>query len=397
MIRIIEDAFLSFGFTPIETPALEYSEILLGKGSEETDKQLYRFNDNGDRDVSLRFDLTIPLARFSAMHMHEVGTPFKRYQIAPVWRAEKPQRGRYREFYQCDIDILGSNSELADAEVIAVIDKALNNLDISHKFRINNRKILAGLLEDLNISDKSQEVLRAIDKLDKLGKEVVEKELREITDQTESIFSFLEADNDIGELKKNYSKNETSQAGVNELEKVVLYLEKLGVNNFELDLSIARGLDYYTGTIFETEFNDMPEIGSISSGGRYDNLTGLYSKQVLAGVGGSIGLDRILGAFEELGRISDKNSTAKVLVCNMHASSIVTARSLRDAGIATELYFEEAKLAKQLKYANQKGIGIVVIAGRDEVEKGVCGVKNLENGDQVEVELGELIKVVKQM
>lgn len=413
MIRKIEDSFKSFGFAPIDTPALEYSEILLGKGSAETDKQLYRFMDNGERDVALRFDLTIPLARFSAMHINEIGTPFKRYQIAPVWRAEKPQRGRYREFIQCDIDIIGSDSRLADAEIIAVIDKALDALNIAHRFRLNNRKILSGLLEEFGLLDKSAAVLRAIDKLEKLGREVVIKELESEAGldkkQIDRLLGFVKLSKDkknavvVDALKTSYANNELAKSGIAELEAVLGFLAKLGVkeDNSSIDLSIARGLDYYTGIIFETEYSEMPEIGSISSGGRYDNLTGIYSKQVLPGVGGSIGLDRILGAYEELGKLAEKSSSADVLVCIVDGGTesicLNIANSLRDSGIATETYLEKTKLAKQLKYANHRGIGIAIIAGQNELAKNVCGVKNLASGEQSEVKISEVSEAVKKI
>lgn len=413
MTRKIEDCFKSFGFAPIDTPALEYSEILLGKGSAETDKQLYRFMDNGERDVALRFDLTIPLARFSAMHINEIGTPFKRYHIAPVWRAEKPQRGRYREFLQCDIDIIGSNSRLADAEIIAVIGKALSALDIAHRFRLNNRKILSGLLSELGLVEKSTVVLRAIDKLEKLGRELVIKELESEAGlnkkQIDRLLAFIELSKNksnsevLEALKTSYAANEIAKTGIAELEAVLAFLKNLGLKEerASLDLSIARGLDYYTGIIFETEYSEMPEIGSISSGGRYDNLTGLYSKQVLPGVGGSIGLDRILGAYEEQGKLAEKSSTAEVLVCIVDEGTentcLYIANSLRERGIPTETYLERAKLAKQLKYANHRGIAIAIIAGQNELAKNVCGVKNLASGEQSEVKISEVSETVKKI
>ncbi len=401
MLHTIERVFSTFGFAPIDTPALEYAEILLGKGSAETDKQLYRFLDNGERDVALRFDLTVPLARFVAMHINELGTPFKRYHIAPVWRAEKPQRGRYREFIQCDVDIIGTRSELADAEIVATMSQTLAALNIEHKFRINNRMILNGLLQSLGASERSVPVLRAIDKVEKLGREVVAKELAEEANlnaaQVERVFSFVALSAGsrsnaelIKELQSLLKDSEVALSGIAQLNRVLTTLPAYEIleSQVAIDLSIARGLDYYTGTVFETTMNEMPQIGSICSGGRYDDLASLYIKRELPGVGASIGLDRILGAFEELGKASSKTSTADILVTLLDEESVFgatqIANSLRKAKIKTELFPEVDKLGNQLKYANKRGILFAVIAGSRELSANVCSVKNLASGEQID-------------
>ena len=407
MIETLQRVFSCFGFAPIDTPALEYAEILLGKGSQETDKQLYRFQDQGGRDVALRFDLTVPLARFAAMHINELGTPFRRFHIAPVWRAEKPQRGRYREFIQCDFDIIGTHSVFPDAEIISVIHSALNELKIGHRVRVNNRKILNGFLSQLGAADAasgvstSTAVLRAIDKLDKLGEEKVREELTSEAGlsgpQIDRVFSFLALSTSaatnsdlLAELKIFFAESELASAGVSDLARVISALEQAGIGDAQcgIDLSIARGLDYYTGSVFETTMLDLPHIGSICSGGRYDNLASLYTSRDLPGVGASIGLDRILGAFEELGRFSTKSTTANVLVTLLDQASegrsLALANQLRGQGINTELYPEPTKLGHQLKYASKKGIEFAVIAGEQELAQGLCSVKRLSSGEQVD-------------
>lgn len=399
MITTMQEVFSTFGFVPIDTPALEYAEILLGKGSDETDKQMYRFADGGQRDVALRFDLTIPFARFAAMHINELGTPFKRFHIAPVWRAEKPQRGRYREFIQCDVDIIGTTSAVADAEIVGIINQTLNKLDIKHEIRLNNRKLLNGVLENLSALEKSTAVLRAIDKLDKLGKDIVAEELQRETNlnnsQVTELFSFLEisqSHSSFGETLKSLrsllKSSELGLKGLSELELVYNCVceSSIDENTLSLDVSIARGLDYYTGTIFETRFSEVPEIGSICSGGRYDNLASLYTKQHLPGVGASFGLDRILAGLEELKRISSKSSTADVLVSCLEDSAIPTsfaiADLLRNSGLAVELYSTAAKLGAQIKYANRKEIPIAVIIGEKEKLNKTCSIKDLRSGEQ---------------
>lgn len=412
LIRTFEGIFSSFGFAPIDTPALEYAEILLGKGSAETDKQTYRFADLGGRDVALRFDLTVPLARFAAMHIEELGTPFKRYHIAPVWRAEKPQRGRYREFIQCDFDIIGSDSALADAEVLALVYRALTAAEIPHTLRINNRSVLNGLLESLGAKDHAVTILRAIDKLDKLGEDAVRTELQEgaalSSGQIDQIFAYLKLSAEhltngaiVSELKTLVGTTERGQLGVQQLETVLSALSAHGVGdeNLRIDVSIARGLDYYTGTVFETRMKELPAIGSICSGGRYDDLASLYTKRRLPGVGGSIGLDRVLGAFEELGKISPRHSTAEVFVPFLDQSAVAKAleiaTALRGRGISVESSLEVGSLGHQLKYADRKGIRYALIVGERELQNGTCAIKDLSSGEQQgEIPLAEASAVL---
>ncbi len=415
MIRKLERVFASFGFVPIDTPALEYAEILLGKGSDETDKQLYRFLDQGERDVALRFDLTVPFARFTAMHLNELAIPFKRFHIAPVWRAEKPQRGRYREFIQCDFDIIGTDSVLADAEIVAVIHRALTALEINHQIRINNRNLLNGLLQSLGAAGKSVPVLRAIDKLEKLGREVVHEELaREASlssKQIEDIFTFLALSTEVGDnahliqsLRDRFQGNDQAVLGISQLETILSTLPSYEIQPelVRIDLSITRGLDYYTGTVYETTFLDLPGIGSICSGGRYDNLAQLYTKQRLPGVGTSIGLDRILGAFEELKRLAEKSATADVLIALVDEPSFAQAINLstkiRNAGLNAEVYPEIGKLGAQLKYGSKKGIRYVIIAGEREVSNRVVSIKDLVTGTQTDnVPIGDVVSQLKVM
>jgi histidyl-tRNA synthetase len=399
MVSKIESVFCSFGFAPIDTPALEYTEILLGKGSNEADKQMFRFNDQGGRDVSMRFDLTIPLARFAALHQNELTFPFKRYHIAPVWRAEKPQKGRYREFIQCDFDTIGTDSKTADAEIVAVICSALEKIKIDHQVRINNRKILNGVLENLSVRDRSASVLRAIDKLEKIGKEAVEKELAEEArlnaSQIESVFKYvelskgnLEAEILFKELKIYLGASELGLQGLSELMEVYATAQDFGCKkeDLEIDLTIARGLDYYTGTVFETRLRKLPTIGSICSGGRYDDLASLYTKRRLPGVGSSIGLDRILGALEELGSIDKRTSPANVYVSildeSAKQSAIKIGTDIRKQGIACEVALESASLGGQLKYADLKGIEFAVIIGSSEISNGKAPIKNLKTKEQ---------------
>lgn len=399
MISRIKDVFYAHGLAPIDTPALEYAEILLGKGSEETDKQMFRFLDGGGRDVALRFDLTVPLARFAAMHIGELGTPFKRYHIAPVWRAEKPQRGRFREFIQCDFDIIGSRAMLADAEIVEIIHSVMNSLKVNHKIRLNNRLLLNGMLEKLQVKDKSTEVLRAVDKLEKIGSEGVFEALANdagfSTSQAEELFAFLRASKHITdsaklieELKCQLSGSETGTLGINQVEELlsILFGGALSTDTLSIDLSIARGLDYYTGSVFETQIVELPDIGSVCSGGRYDNLAGLYTSQDLPGVGASVGLDRLLAALQELGAVSEKESTADVLITVLDEGSepqlMALAQKIRRGGIAAELYPQRAKLGAQLKYADRKGIPFAIIAGNHELQRSVCCLKNLKSGEQ---------------
>lgn len=396
MMEIIERVYKSFGYVPIDTPALEYSEILLGKGSAETDKQLFRFTDNGGRDVALRFDLTVPLARFVAQHFNELSFPFKRYHIAPVWRGENTQRGRYREFYQCDFDIIGTKSNLADMEVVQVIFTALTALGIdSFTIRINNRMILNGLMKQLNVEDKTVQILRVIDKIDKIGANEVKKELGMVIGQDEvainKIVGFvgLNGSNDeiLDWLAKEFSGVPLAETGIANLREILEKSKSLGIpeKNLKIDLSIARGLDYYTGTVYETILNNLPGIGSICSGGRFDNLSSLYTDKELPGVGASIGLDRLIAALQAMNLLDEKKSTAEVLVtvkdgCSDY--SFIVADFLRDNGIDAEVYLGQKSVGEQIKYAINKNIKFIVFPLLDNKEvslKKVDGDKNFDS------------------
>lgn len=398
--------YRSYGFSPIDTPALEYSEILVGKGGDESDKQMFRFNDNGGRDVALRFDLTVPLARFSAQHHTELGLPFKRYHIAPVWRGENTQRGRYREFVQCDFDTIGTLSNVADIETLLVIHDLLRAIGFE-KFtiRVNNRLILNGVLQQLGVADKSVGVLRAIDKLAKIGEAGVLEELEQrvglSAEQAAKILKVLAGGSTLDELETLLTGNETALQGVNNLRELFATAEKAGIptTSVALDCTIARGLDYYTGTIFETFLGDLLGIGSICSGGRYDNLAGLFTKEKLPGVGASLGLDRLLAAMEELGMVAQATTPAAVLIPQFDAAHMADymalGRRLRAAGIATEVFPEAKKLGKQLQYADRKGFRLAIIAGGDEFAKGEWQIKNLKKGGQQVVKDAELESAIQ--
>lgn len=396
--------YRSYGFAPIDTPALELLEILLGKGSEETDRQIYRFEDAGGRQVGLRFDLTVPLARFAAQYAGELGLPFKRYHIAPVWRGERPQAGRFREFVQCDFDTIGTESVAADIETALVIHDLLDEIDVGEfKLRINNRQILNGLLGKLELSDKSVPILRALDKLEKSDAAAVTAEMAQTAgvndQQAQQILEFAattgSADEILSSLDRMLQGNEAGQAGVGRLSELVAALKSLGIKpeRYALDVSIARGLDYYTGVIFETNLLELPKIGSICSGGRYDNLAELYTKQHLPGIGASLGLDRLLAALEALKRIEPIRAAAPVLVTYFDKQALHSylkiANILRAAGIGVEVYPDPKKLGAQLKYAAQRGFRAAIIAGSDELARGTCQVKNLRTETSLEVPWSE--------
>ncbi|MFN9986266.1 MAG: histidine--tRNA ligase [Pirellula sp.] len=382
-----------YGFSPIDTPTLEYLEILTGKGSEETDRQMYHFTDNGGRKVGMRFDLTVPLARFAAQHIHELGTPFKRYHIAPVWRGETPQAGRFREFVQCDFDTIGTTGVVSDIETALVIYELLKEIGIERfRIRINNRQILTGLLEQLDLRNASTAVLRALDKLEKVGADAVRKELSDANineSQIQQIFSFAsirgDAQSVLKQLSGQLAGNELAQSGIDRLNTIRGALQAAGVSadHFEIDVSIARGLDYYTGVVFETTLGDLPEIGSVCSGGRYDNLAELFTKQHLPGIGASLGLDRLLSALEKLGRIPSNPSAADVFIPLFDADRIndyfALAALVRQSGLSAEVYPEPKKLGAQLKYADQRGFKVALVAGSRELDEGIVQIKDLRN------------------
>ncbi len=405
--HIIETArrvFRSFGFSPIDTPALEYLEILLGKGGLETDKQLYRFQDHGGRDVGLRFDLTVPLARFAAQHINELGTPFKRYHIATVWRGENTQAGRYREFMQCDFDTIGTQGAAADAETVLVAHELLRAIGFERfTIHVNNRLVLNGLLESLGLAEQATQVLRAIDKLAKIGADRVVEEMCETAgasaDEARRVVEMVELtgtnDEVLTKLRPLVGSSQRGLEGLERLAELWSALHNAGVpeQRVKLDVSIARGLDYYTGTVLETLLDDKREIGSVCSGGRYDNLAELYTKQQLPGIGASLGLDRLIAAMEELGLLPTAQTPSQVFIPYFDAAHLGNyfqlAAVLRTAGLAAEIYPESTKLGKQLQYAARKGIRVAVIAGQREFDSGECQVKNLSTGDSTTVSLAE--------
>jgi histidyl-tRNA synthetase len=401
--RIIDTArrvCRSYGYSPIDTPALEYSEILLGKGGEESDKQLYRFEDRGGRDIALRFDLTVPLARFVAQHVGQLGTPFKRYHVGPVWRGENTQRGRYREFVQFDFDTIGTESLVADVETIVVVHDLFAALGFTgFEIRVNNRQLLNGVLERLDLVDRAAEVLRALDKLPKIGREAVAAELTTgglaaaAADEI-LVLADLEGSNDeiIAALPAIAGNGPAGTAGVGAITDVLSGAVASGVaeERLRVDVSIARGLAYYTGTVFETFLQDLPAIGSVCSGGRYDDLASLYTERRLPGIGGSLGVDRLVAAMEGLDLVGDDAAVAAVFVpffaADRRDQYLELCTRLRAAGLSVELYPEPRKLSAQMKYADRRGHRLAIIIGTREWEAGTAQVKALETGESIEVD-----------
>jgi histidyl-tRNA synthetase len=403
--------YRSYGFAPIDTPALEYAEILLGKGGEETDKQLYRFM-HGKHDVALRFDLTVPLARFAAEHIDKLGTPFKRYHMGPVWRGENTQRGRYREFWQCDFDTIGTTSNAADIEVALVIHDLFKALKIDRfQIHVNNRLVLNGLLEELGLAPHSAALLRALDKLPKIGRDAVIAEMNEKTgiaaEQASRLLALAETQGTNAEildrLKRDFGGNAKAAEGIRRLDELVRVTQDAGIEEgmIAIDLSIARGLDYYTGTVYETFLGDLPAIGSVCSGGRYDNLAGLYTKRALPGVGASLGLDRLIAAMEELKLLTTAATPAPVLLVQFQESHLghyqAMARALRAAGIGVEVFPEAKKIGQQLQYAEKKGFQLALIAGPDEIAKGQWKIKDLAQRTEIEAPAAEVAAKILAM
>jgi histidyl-tRNA synthetase len=405
--RLIETArrvYRSYGFSPIDTPALEYLEILAGKGGEESDKQMYRFTDHGGREVGMRFDLTVPLARFVAQHINELGTPFKRYHIATVWRGENTQRGRYREFMQCDFDTIGTLSPVADIETALVIHDLLRAIGFDEfSIHVNNRMVLNGLLAKLGLAEKSKAVLIALDKFRKIGAEKVIAEMAATAgataEQARDVIKLaeIEGTNDtvLAQLDSLVAGNELGQAGVSRLREIVAATSAAGVSpqRLKIDAGIARGLDYYTGTIYETFLGALPDLGSICSGGRYDNLAELYTNQKLPGIGASLGLDRLLAGMEELGLLPKVSTPAEVFIPYFDAARLHDylrlASKLRAVGLGVEVFAEPKKLGQQLKYADKRGFRAAIIAGENEFAAGSVQVKNLANTASETVVLSE--------
>jgi histidyl-tRNA synthetase len=392
LIATAQRVYRSYGFSPIDTPALEYLEILAGKGGEESDKQMYRFTDHGGREVGMRFDLTVPLARFAAEHFGTIGTPFKRYHIATVWRGENTQRGRYREFMQCDFDTIGTLSPVADIETALVIHDLLTAIGFSEfTIHVNNRMVLNGLLAKLGLAEKSKAVLIALDKVKKIGPEKVIAEMvvtaGASAEQAQQVLQLaaIEGSNEavLKQLSTLVAGNETGEAGVARLNEILSAVQAAGVAaaRIKIDAVIARGLDYYTGTIFETFLDALPTIGSICSGGRYDNLAALYTNQQLPGIGASLGLDRLLAGMEELGMLPKVSTPAEVFIPFFDAARLhdylKLAAALRAAGFGVEVFPEPKKLGQQLKYADRRGFRVALVAGESEFAASTIQVKNL--------------------
>lgn len=403
----IKNSYEKFGFLPLDTPVIELADVLLAKAGGETEKQIYRFK-KGDNDLALRFDLTVPLAKYVSMNYGQLTFPFKRYQIGKVYRGEKPQKGRFREFYQCDIDIIGDGqlSILNDAEIPSIIYNTFKELGFDEfTININNRKILNGLFEELNLKDKSTDVLRIIDKIDKIGKEAVVSELQLIDvpeKNIEFIMNFIDISGanaeQLTKLKELGIENETFKEGVNELESVVNYINILKVPEkfFAINLKIARGLDYYTGTVYETFLDEYPQIGSVCSGGRYDNLAEYYTDKKLPGVGISIGLTRLFYKLNELKVINaKKTSISDVIVIPMNENvdyALSVATKLRENNINTDFYSLNKKVKAKFKYADKLNIPYSVIIGDDEEKDNVITVKDMQKGTQEKMTVEEFIE-----
>lgn len=407
----IEKTYKKFGFLPIDTPVVELAEILLAKAGGETEKQIYRFQ-KGDTDLALRFDLTVPLAKYVAKNYGNLSFPFRRYQIGKVYRGERAQKGRYREFYQCDIDIIG-DGELGlinDAEIPSVIYTIFRDLGFKDfTIRINNRRILNGIFESINQKENSEEILRIIDKIEKIGKNSVIEEFEKIglnEEQIQKIIDFIEiqgtSDEKIEKLEGLGIQNEIFNQGVRELKTVIENVRLFGVpeENFNVDLTIARGLDYYTGTVYETFLNEYRELGSVCSGGRYENLAEYYTNKNLPGVGVSIGLTRLFSKLNELNIIkANKKSVAEILIIPMTEDikeSIKLATKLRNAGINTEVYLNEKKIKAKFKYADKLEIPYVIVIGEDEIEENVVTIKNMKTGEEEKVPNNE-IDIIKKI
>ena len=412
IMETVRSVYALYGFTPLDTPAIEAADVLLAKGGGETEKQIYRFT-KGDSDLSLRFDLTVPLAKYVALHYSELSFPFRRFQVGKVYRGERAQRGRFREFYQADIDVIGDESlDIAnDAEIPAIIYTLFSRLGLKRfQIRINNRKILNGFYAILGLSEKSGDIMRTVDKIEKIGADMVRAILVDdyaISDEAAGeVLRFIAIRGTNAEvlaaLEQYRGKNELFDEGLNELSTVVRYLGGFGVpeENFAVDLTIARGLDYYTGTVYETTLLDHPEIGSVCSGGRYDNLAEYYTSKQLPGVGISIGLTRLFYVLGEQGMLNPDVPTAPAdaLILPMTediSAAVALATQLRAAGLRTQLYTEPKKFKARMNYADRLGVPFVLFLGDDEIKDGVVSVKNMKSGEQVKVSPAEAIELVR--
>ena len=402
ILDIARRVYRSYGFAPIDTPALEYLEILTGKGSEETDKQLYRFTDHGGREVGMRFDLTVPFARFCAQRSADLGTPFKGYHMATVWRGENTQRGRYREFMQCDFDTIGTTSPVADLEMVLVVHDLLAAIGLERfTVRVNDRRVLSGVLQQLGLADRATDVLRSLDKLGKASADAVAAEMQQHGVEPQACQTLLGMAQLTGDVERVLAAIEplvagspAGETGLAALRGLINGVRQAGVadGRVVIDPSIARGLDYYTGIVLESFLDELPGLGSICSGGRYDNLAGLYTKQQLPGVGASLGIDRLMAGLEELGRLDTVETPADVFLAyfdEKHLGDYLrVAAALRQAGIAVELFPEPKKLGQQLKVAAKKGFPAALIIGSDEFAAGTAQLKQLATQQSTTIECG---------
>lgn len=413
MMAVLRESYSLYGFTPLDTPIIEASEVLLAKGGGETEKQIYRFQ-KGDSDLSLRFDLTVPLAKYVAQYSGQLAFPFRRFQIGKVYRGERAQRGRFREFYQADIDIIGDGKlDISnDAEIPAIIYRTFTSLGLKRfQIRVNNRKILNGFYAMLDLTHESGAIMRTVDKLDKIGAAQVKELLmaEEIglnAEQAGEIMRFIAINGSNAEvlqaLEGYRGRHPLFDEGLDELTTVARYLAAFGVpeDHFKVDLTIARGLDYYTGTVYETTMLDHPEIGSICSGGRFDNLAEYYTDKKLPGVGISIGLTRLFFVLEDQGYLNDQLNTAPAdaLILPMTedlSAAIALATQLRSAGVRTQLYGEQKKFKQKMSYADKLGVPYVIFLGEEEIASGVAAVKNMRTGEQVKVSPDEAVKLIQ--
>ncbi len=413
MLQILRESYAVYGFTPLDTPVIESAEVLLAKGGGETEKQIYRFQ-KGDSELALRFDLTVPLAKYVAANYANLSFPFRRYQIGKVYRGERAQRGRFREFYQADIDVIGDGKlDISnEAEIPAIIYHTFSRLGLSKfKIRVNNRKLLNGFYAMNGMSEKAGEIMRTVDKLDKIGplkvKQLLIDEVRMLPDKSENVLDFMaiQGTNDyvLSRLEEYRQMNEPLfNQGLDELTEVTKYLAAFGVpeENFAIDLTIARGLDYYTGTVYETTMTEHPEIGSICSGGRYDNLAEFYTDRQLPGVGISIGLTRLFYVLSEQGLLNDGLVTAPcdALVIPMTedlGAAVAAATELRKAGVRTQIYGEKKKFKAKMSYADKIGVPFVLLLGEDEIAEGLVSLKDMASGEQQKLSAAEAAKKIR--
>ena len=413
MMAVLRESYSLYGFTPLDTPIIEASEVLLAKGGGETEKQIYRFQ-KGDSDLSLRFDLTVPLAKYVAQYSNQLAFPFRRFQIGKVYRGERAQRGRFREFYQADIDVIGDGKlDISnDAEIPAIIYRTFTAMGLKRfQIRVNNRKVLNGFYAMLDLTHESGAIMRTVDKLDKIGAAQVKEllmaeEIGLSAEQAGEIMRFIAINGSNAEvlqaLEGYRGRHPLFDEGLEELTTVARYLAAFGVpeDHFKVDLTIARGLDYYTGTVYETTMLDHPEIGSICSGGRFDNLAEYYTDKKLPGVGISIGLTRLFFVLEDQGYLNDQLNTAPadVLILPMTedlSAAIALATQLRNAGVRTQLYGEQKKFKQKMSYADKLGVPYVIFLGEEEISSGVAAVKNMRTGEQVKLSPDEAVKLIQ--